>query len=116
MKTLITSGPSSLYPTVSWLAIWGMYCPDCQARVSDALQRLPGVLDVEVDWVYMGARVVIMPGEVSIDDLIACVAVVDTHADYQFWAASGPEVSSALQETWELRGLHEPMDTATSRP
>lgn len=107
MKAPITSGPSSRHPTVAWLAIWGMDCPDCQARVNDALQRLPGVLDVEVDLVYMGARVVILPEEVSIDDLVACVGAVDTHADYQLWASAGPEVSRALQLTWELRGLHQ---------
>ena len=102
----MTSEVNPPAPAVAWLAIWGMYCPDCQVRVNDALRRLPGVLDVEVDWVYMGARVVIAPGVVGVDDLIACVGAVDTHAEYAFWAASGPEVSSALQDTWGLRGLH----------
>jgi copper chaperone CopZ len=102
----MTPNPNTPSPTVAWLAIWGMYCPECQARVKEALQRLPGVLEVEVDWVYMGARVVLVPGAAGVDDLIACVGAVDTHAEYAFWAASGPEVSSALQDTWALRGLH----------
>ena len=103
--TRIESGSSPPNAAVAWLAIWGMYCPECQARVKDALQRLPGVVDVEVDWIYMGARVVFAPEQVGINDLIACVGGVDTHAEYHFWAASGPEVSRAVRETWKLRCL-----------
>lgn len=102
----MTPEPNTPSPTVAWLAIWGMYCPECQARVKEALQQLPGVLEVDVDWVCMGARVVLDPGAAGVGDLIACVGAVDTHAEYAFWAAAGPEVSSALEVTWGLRGLH----------
>ncbi len=105
MKPLTTSGSNSPHPVEAWLAIWGMYCPECQVRVKDALQRLPGVVDVEVDWAYMGARVLILPEQVDVDDLIACVGGVDTHAEYSFWAESGPEASRAVRETWDLRSL-----------
>ena len=106
MKTLSTSGSSSPHPAEAWLAIWGMYCPKCQARVSDALQHLPGVLEVEVDWVYMSARVVYAPDEVAVAELVECVGRMETDVDYQFWAAAGPDVTRAVRLSWELRRLH----------
>ncbi len=105
MKKPTSSRPGSAPTAEAWLAIWGMYCPECQTRVKDALKRLPGVLEAEVDWKYMGARVAYAPDRVSIAEMVERVAGVQTGASYRFWAASGPEVTGAVQVSWQLRSL-----------
>lgn len=105
MKGTTSSRSDSTLISEAWLAIWGMYCPDCQARVERALRRLPGVIEVEVDWRWMGARVEHMPCDVNTGELVSCVNAVDSRAGYRFWAAAGPEVAEVLRQSWQLRSL-----------
>lgn len=105
MKATTSSRSDSTLISEAWLAIWGMYCPDCQARVDEALRRLPGVLEVEVDWRWMGARVEHLPCDVNTAELVACVNAVDSRAGFPFWATAGPEVAEVLRQSWQLRSL-----------
>jgi hypothetical protein len=67
---------------------------------------MTGVLEVEVDWRYMGGQVVYLLDPVEADDMVQCIGRVQTGAPYRFWAAVGPEIARAVQKTWELREAH----------
>jgi copper chaperone CopZ len=60
--------------TSALLAVWGMGCPNCAARVRNSLLALKGVVDAEVDHTIGMAEVVFNPNLTAIPALIEAVA------------------------------------------
>ncbi|MBM2848780.1 MAG: heavy metal translocating P-type ATPase [Anaerolineales bacterium] len=60
--------------TSALLAVWGMGCPNCAARVRNSLISLKGVVDAEVDHTIGMAEVVFNPSLTAIPALIEAVA------------------------------------------
>ena len=58
----------------AYLAVSGMGCPNCAARVHNSLVALDGVLLAEVQLEMQVAAVAYQPEKVSPDDLAAAVA------------------------------------------
>lgn len=56
------------------LAVWGMGCPNCAARVRNGLLSLRGVLQASVDHVLGAADVRYDPRRTTVEDLIDAVA------------------------------------------
>lgn len=56
------------------LAVWGMGCPNCAARVRNSLISLDGVIDADVDHTAGMAEVVFNPNLVNMVALIDAVA------------------------------------------
>jgi len=71
--------------TASVLAITGMGCPNCAARVHNALLSLTGVYWVDVDLGNARACVHWNPAMHSLEDLVDAVskAAAGTHHNYQ---------------------------------
>ena len=72
---LPTSVPKPAPPaTAEWnLAIGGMHCASCVARVEGALRSVPGVVDARVNLATERAGVLVDPGRVQESDLAAAV-------------------------------------------
>ena len=60
--------------TSALLAVWGMGCPNCAARVRNSLLSLKGVVDAEVDHTIGMAEVVFNPSLTTVPALIEAVA------------------------------------------
>ena len=60
--------------TSALLAVWGMGCPNCAARVRNSLLLLHGVIDAEVDHIAGLAQVNFNPNLTTIPALIEAVA------------------------------------------
>ena len=60
--------------TSALLAVWGMGCPNCAARVRNSLLSLKGVVDAEVDHTIGMAEVVFNPNLTTTPALIEAVA------------------------------------------
>ncbi len=58
---------------IGLLAVQGMGCPNCAARVRNGLVRQTGVIDARVDHELGMAQVAYNPGLVTIQDLIQAV-------------------------------------------
>ena len=55
------------------IRIEGMHCHKCEQSIKKALQRMPGVHEVEVDFASGQASVLFDPGAISIGQLIEAV-------------------------------------------
>ena len=56
------------------LAVGGMTCASCVSRVERALKRVPGVVGAEVNLATEKARVSVVQGAVTVEQLVAAVA------------------------------------------
>ena len=64
--SLIPQKPSGSTPREDWnLAVSGMHCASCVARVEDALKQIPGVLSVRVNLATERANVTLNPSKVT---------------------------------------------------
>ena len=55
------------------LPVKGMHCASCVNKVEAALAGVPGVLEAQVNLATERARLVVLPGQVSVADLSAAV-------------------------------------------
>ena len=55
------------------IRIEGMHCHKCEQSIKKALQRMPGVHEVEVDFASGQASVLFDPGAINIGQLIEAV-------------------------------------------
>lgn len=69
----------------AFLAVSGMGCPTCAARVRNALVLTEGVVEAEVDHRYGVAAVSYLPELVAVDTLVRSVAAasIGTHHEYR---------------------------------
>lgn len=56
------------------IKIEGMHCHKCQNAIKQALQKVPGVHEVEVDFPSAQASVLYTPGTVKIRDLLDTIS------------------------------------------
>lgn len=56
------------------LAVWGMGCPNCVARVRNSLLRVHGVVGAEVDLLSSAAYLIYNPSLTDIPALLEAVA------------------------------------------
>lgn len=80
---IVTIGPPAQgsMPAEEWnLAIGGMHCASCVARVETALKSVPGVADARVNLATERAGVVVDPGRVSESELAAAVSAAGYRA------------------------------------
>ncbi len=68
------------------LAVWGMGCPNCTARVRNSLVSLQGVVDARVDHNMGMAQVAYNPTLVSTDDLVAAVVRAGSDGRHEYGA------------------------------
>ena len=74
--------------TSALLAVWGMGCPNCAARVRNSLISLKGVVDAEVDHTIGMAEVVFNPSLTAIPALIEAVARAGGDGRHEYHARS----------------------------
>jgi copper chaperone CopZ len=74
--------------TSALLAVWGMGCPNCAARVRNSLISLKGVVDAEVDHTIGMAEVVFNPSLTAIPALIEAVARAGGDGRHEYRAQS----------------------------
>ena len=74
--------------TSALLAVWGMGCPNCAARVRNSLLSLKGVVDAEVDHTIGMAEVVFNPSLTAIPALIEAVARAGGDGRHEYRARS----------------------------
>ncbi len=71
-----------------WLAVFGMGCPNCAARVRNSLLALDGVLDVSVSHVAGMAEIFFKQDTVPVTDMIAAVAQAGNDGRHEYWAVA----------------------------
>ncbi len=73
------------------LAVWGMGCPNCSARVRNSLLRLHGVTEALVDHQVGAAQVSFNPALATIPALLQAVAAAggDGRHEYRALLARG---------------------------
>ncbi|MFF3399286.1 heavy metal translocating P-type ATPase [Streptomyces sp. NPDC002659] len=98
--------PPIATPTHVELAIGGMTCASCAARIEKKLNRMAGV-EATVNYATEKAKVSVHAPDVSVDDLIATVEATGYTA-----AEPAPTPPEAADEDDELRGLRERLITA----
>ena len=88
------------------LAIGGMHCASCVARVEGALARVPGVSDARVNLATERASVVVDPRRVDVESLAAAVAAAGyTARRAELEPGPGPRRSGASgPSTWPTGG------------
>jgi copper chaperone CopZ len=74
--------------TSALLAVWGMGCPNCAARVRNSLLALHGVNNAEVDHTIGMAEVVFNPNLTAIPALIEAVARAGGDGRHEYRARS----------------------------
>jgi copper chaperone CopZ len=74
--------------TSALLAVWGMGCPNCAARVRNSLLSLKGVVNAEVDHNIGMADVVFNPNLTTIPALIDAVARAGGDGRHEYRARS----------------------------
>ncbi|MFW6179558.1 MAG: copper ion binding protein, partial [Desulfohalobiaceae bacterium] len=80
------------------LAIQGMTCAACSARVQKALENLPGVLEAEVNLATEKARAVIDPAQTEVQQLIHAVQ----KAGYQASPLAREEEQPGLEQEKDM--------------
>ncbi|WP_406401327.1 heavy metal translocating P-type ATPase [Streptomyces sp. NBC_00879] len=98
--------PPIATPTHVELAIGGMTCASCAARIEKKLNRMDGV-EATVNYATEKAKVSVHAPDISVDDLIATVEATGYTA-----AEPAPTPPEAAHEDDELRGLRERLITA----
>lgn len=83
------------------LAVEGMTCAACQARVQRALQRTPGVSDATVNLMMANAAVTFDPAAVSTDELVKVVEATGYGASLVDAGRSAISETMALDEARE---------------
>ena len=73
--------------TTSSLAVWGMGCPNCAARVRNSLLSLNGVVEAHVDHAAGLAQVNFNPSLTSIPALVAAVSRAGGDGRHEYRAA-----------------------------
>lgn len=68
------------------LAVWGMGCPNCAARVRNSLLTLNGVVNADVDHVNGLARIAYNPELATVDLLISAVALAGNDGRHEYGA------------------------------
>ena len=63
------------------LGLSGMYCAACAITIEDALRKVPGVTEVQVQATSQRARILVNPAAVKLSDLVAAVQ----DAGYRAW-------------------------------
>ncbi|MFP4213994.1 MAG: heavy metal translocating P-type ATPase, partial [Desulfohalobiaceae bacterium] len=81
------------------LAIQGMTCAACSARVQKALENLPGVLEAEVNLATEKARAVIDPAQTEVQQLIHAVQ----KAGYQASPLAREEEQPGLEQEKDMQ-------------
>ena len=74
--------------TSALLAVWGMGCPNCAARVRNSLLALHGVINAEVDHTIGMAEVVFNPSLTAIPALIEAVTRAGGDGRHEYRARS----------------------------
>ena len=75
LSPVVTPPPEPVAAEDEWnLAIGGMHCASCVARVEGALAKVPGVSDARVNLATERASVVVDPRRVDVEGLAAAVA------------------------------------------
>ncbi|MDP9442019.1 MAG: heavy metal translocating P-type ATPase, partial [Actinomycetota bacterium] len=89
------------------LAVSGMTCGSCAARVEKILSRQPGVASAGVNFATGRAAVVFDPTEVQVDDLVSAVEKIGYGLSpaEPTAAGEGAESEDVLQEMWRRRVL-----------
>ena len=85
LQKIITSDERMNLTTAS-LAVWGMGCPNCAARVHNGLLALTGVVEAEVDHTTGFAFVEYSQDLVSIPDLLEAVAQAGDNSRHKYVA------------------------------
>jgi Cu2+-exporting ATPase len=81
------------------LGLSGMYCAACALTIESALQRVPGVRDVQVQGATQRARLVIDPARVRLSQLVRAVQ----GAGYRAWPDAGArQLGARLQDQRKL--------------
>ena len=81
------------------LGLSGMYCAACALTIESALQRVPGVRDVQVQGATQRARLVIDPARVRLSQLVRAVQGVG----YRAWPDAGArQLGARLQDQRRL--------------
>lgn len=85
------------------LGLSGMYCAACAITIEDALLKIPGVLDVQVQSASQRARILVDPGRVRLSALVEAVQ----QRGYKAWpdaaARAGHErLKEARKLLWRL--------------
>lgn len=81
------------------LGLSGLYCAACALTIESALQRVPGVRDVQVQGATQRARLVIDPARVRLSQLVRAVQA----AGYRAWPdAAALQSSARLQHERKL--------------
>ncbi|MFY9479197.1 MAG: cation-translocating P-type ATPase [Aquabacterium sp.] len=81
------------------LGLSGMYCAACALTIESALQRVPGVRDVQVQGATQRARLVIDPARVRLSQLVRAVQGVG----YRAWPDAGArQLGVRLQDQRKL--------------
>ncbi|HLB48808.1 MAG TPA: heavy-metal-associated domain-containing protein [Anaerolineales bacterium] len=88
-KTPTAEERRSIYTTL--LAIRGMGCPNCAARVRNSLLSLSGVIDADVNHTTGTAQVDFNPNLTTVPALVNAVAQAggDGRHEYSVWAWDG---------------------------
>ena len=68
------------------LSVWGMGCPNCEARVRNSLLSLNGVVNAYVDHTSGIARVAFNPEMANIEMLISAVASAGNDGRHEYGA------------------------------
>ena len=81
------------------LGLSGLYCAACALTIEAALQRVPGVRDVQVQGATQRARLLIDPARVPLSQLVRAVQ----GAGYRAWPDAGArQLSARLQDQRKL--------------
>lgn len=72
--------------TVAHLAIFGMGCPTCAARVRNSLLTVHGVSEAEVDHTAGRGKVVFAPRLTTIDAVVDAVTQAGNDGRHEYWA------------------------------
>ena len=81
------------------LGLSGLYCAACALTIESALQRVPGVRDVQVQGATQRARLMIDPARVQLSQLVRAVQ----GAGYRAWPDAGArQLSARLQDQRKL--------------
>lgn len=73
------------------LGLSGMYCAACSITIEDALKRVPGVSEVQVQAASQRARILLDPGRTRLSELVAAVQSVGYRAWPDAAARAGNE-------------------------
>ena len=70
----------------AWLAVWGMGCPNCAARVRNSLLSLSGVVDTQVLLEAGIAEIMYNPDLTNVPALVDAVALAGRDARHHYRA------------------------------